>query len=84
MPPSKSGPVTSSCSALQHPSRLLPLPLCPLVWSRVGFDFAFVDLTRPQISSGTSYLDCFRGIDLRRTEIVCGAWACQQLCGSGE
>lgn len=36
-----------------------------------------------EISSGTSYLDCFRGVDLRRTEISCLTWACQNLCGSG-
>lgn len=36
-----------------------------------------------EINSGTSYLDCFRGIDLRRTEIACGVWMCQNLCGSG-
>lgn len=35
------------------------------------------------ISAGTSYIDCFRGIDLRRTEIACGVWMCQNLCGSG-
>ncbi|RSH76957.1 uncharacterized protein EHS24_003895 [Apiotrichum porosum] len=32
--------------------------------------------------SGTSYFDCFRGTDLRRTEIVCIAWACQILSGT--
>lgn len=32
---------------------------------------------------GTTYLDCFRGNDLRRTEICCLTWACQCLCGSG-
>ncbi|KAK2025928.1 alpha glucoside transporter [Colletotrichum zoysiae] len=32
--------------------------------------------------SGTKYTDCFRGIDLRRTEIVCCVWAIQTLCGS--
>lgn len=35
------------------------------------------------ISAGTSYLDCFKGIDFRRTEIVCIAWAAQNLCGAG-
>lgn len=35
-----------------------------------------------QISSGTSYLDCFRGTDLRRTEIACMTWMVQTLCGS--
>lgn len=36
-----------------------------------------------EINEGTSYLDCFRGVDLRRTEISCLTWACQNLCGSG-
>lgn len=31
---------------------------------------------------GTSYVDCFRGENLRRTEIVCLTWAIQNLCGS--
>lgn len=35
-----------------------------------------------QISAGTSYMDCFKGIDLRRTEIVCMVWLVQNLCGS--
>ena len=35
-----------------------------------------------EISSGTSYWDCFKGIDLRRTEIICVVWAIQNLCGS--
>lgn len=34
------------------------------------------------ITAGTSYLDCFRGSNLRRTEIACIAWLCQQFCGS--
>ncbi|CRK38959.1 hypothetical protein BN1708_007928 [Verticillium longisporum] len=34
------------------------------------------------VSKGTSYLDCFQGIDLRRTEIVCASWGVQTLCGS--
>lgn len=29
----------------------------------------------------TCYLDCFRGVDARRTEIVCMVWATQVLCG---
>jgi len=33
-------------------------------------------------SSGTSYLDCFKKTDLRRTEIVTFTWAIQALCGS--
>ena len=31
---------------------------------------------------GTSYMECFRGVNLRRTEIACCVWASQGLCGS--
>ncbi|KZO95967.1 putative maltose permease [Calocera viscosa TUFC12733] len=34
------------------------------------------------IVAGTSYLDCFRGYDLRRTEIGAVVWAIQNLCGN--
>ncbi|ODN95190.1 MFS transporter, SP family, general alpha glucoside:H+ symporter [Cryptococcus wingfieldii CBS 7118] len=34
------------------------------------------------ITSGASYLDCFKGVDLRRTEIVCAIWAMQNLAGN--
>jgi SP family general alpha glucoside:H+ symporter-like MFS transporter len=35
-----------------------------------------------KITSGASYLDCFRGVDRRRTEIVCMVWAIQNLSGN--
>lgn len=35
-----------------------------------------------KITSGASYWDCFKGIDLRRTEIVCMVWAIQNLSGN--
>ncbi|KAJ5542375.1 hypothetical protein N7535_004795 [Penicillium sp. DV-2018c] len=35
-----------------------------------------------KITKGASYLDCFRGTDLRRTEIVCMVWATQNLSGN--
>ncbi|KIW20214.1 hypothetical protein PV08_00789 [Exophiala spinifera] len=35
-----------------------------------------------KITSGASYMDCFRGVDLRRTEIVCMVWAIQNLSGN--
>ncbi|KAE8151303.1 general substrate transporter [Aspergillus avenaceus] len=35
-----------------------------------------------KITQGSSYLDCFRGTDLRRTEIVCMVWAIQNLSGN--
>lgn len=34
-------------------------------------------------SAGTTYWDCFRGTDLRRTEVACLIWAAQNLCGAG-
>ncbi|KAH7139480.1 general substrate transporter [Dendryphion nanum] len=34
------------------------------------------------MQAGTSYLDCFKGIDLRRTEIVCCTWWAQTLVGT--
>lgn len=35
-----------------------------------------------EISAGTSYLDCFKGVDLRRTEVTCMIWLIQVTCGS--
>lgn len=34
------------------------------------------------VSAGTTYWDCFKNTDLRRTEIVCVVWAIQTLCGA--
>lgn len=34
------------------------------------------------ISAGTSYKDCFTGVDLRRTEIACVVWLIQVTCGT--
>ncbi|KAI4751265.1 putative sugar transporter, partial [Aureobasidium sp. EXF-12344] len=36
-----------------------------------------------QVTLGTSYVDCFKGIELRRTEICCMVWMIQILCGGG-
>jgi hypothetical protein len=33
------------------------------------------------VSAGATYRGCFKGSDLRRTEIVCVAWASQTLAG---
>ncbi len=38
--------------------------------------------TEIEIQSGTNYWDCFKGVDLRRTEIVCVIFAGQVLSGS--
>ncbi|GAA5864099.1 hypothetical protein JCM8547_005134 [Rhodosporidiobolus lusitaniae] len=34
------------------------------------------------MAEGTSYIDCFKGIDRRRTEVASGVWMIQNLCGS--
>ncbi|KAG8407199.1 hypothetical protein J3458_020689 [Metarhizium acridum] len=34
-----------------------------------------------QLKEGVSYVDCFRGVDLRRSEIVIGIWLVQTLGG---
>lgn len=36
-----------------------------------------------QVASSTSYWQCFKGVDLRRTEIVSLVWVIQTFCGSG-
>ncbi|GIK07148.1 hypothetical protein Aspvir_002803 [Aspergillus viridinutans] len=33
------------------------------------------------LASGTKYTDCFKGTNLRRTEVVCVVWLVQTLCG---
>ncbi|KKF95111.1 General alpha-glucoside permease [Ceratocystis fimbriata CBS 114723] len=35
-----------------------------------------------QTTQGATYWDCFKGTDLRRTEIVCMVWAIQNLSGN--
>ncbi|KAM5343788.1 hypothetical protein ACJ41O_012325 [Fusarium nematophilum] len=35
-----------------------------------------------KLTAGSSYLDCFKGIDRRRTEIVAMVWAMQNLSGN--
>lgn len=35
-----------------------------------------------KITRGATYWDCFKGTDLRRTEIVCMVWAIQNLSGN--
>ena len=40
------------------------------------------NMIESETQTGTSYLSCFKGVDLRRTEIVCMAFAAQIWCGS--
>lgn len=35
-----------------------------------------------QQTAGTTYFDCFKGVDLRRTEVTCITWLIQQTSGS--
>ncbi|PTB70093.1 maltose permease [Trichoderma citrinoviride] len=35
-----------------------------------------------KMTAGATYWDCFKGVDLRRTEIVCMTWAIQNLSGN--
>jgi SP family general alpha glucoside:H+ symporter-like MFS transporter len=41
----------------------------------------YTDQMEKESVEGVSYLDCFRGTNLRRTEIACMVWAAQVLCG---
>lgn len=34
-----------------------------------------------RLTRGAGYLECFRGTNLRRTEIAVGVWVTQQMCG---
>lgn len=40
------------------------------------------DELEKKLSSGTSYRDCFRGVNLRRTEITCVSWVIQAATGA--
>ncbi|KAI0406370.1 general alpha-glucoside permease [Xylaria palmicola] len=42
----------------------------------------YTDEMEKQVSAGTSYKDCFKGANLRRTEIVCMTWLAQTLSGT--
>lgn len=52
--------------------------------AEVDLSLALIDHTIRQeraVQASSSYLDCFRGSNLRRTEIACMAWSIQPLCG---
>lgn len=34
-----------------------------------------------ELTHGVGYLECFKGVNLRRTEIAVGTWIVQQMCG---
>jgi MFS transporter, SP family, general alpha glucoside:H+ symporter len=52
----------------------------------VAATVSMIRLTNEQekaVQEGTSYWDCFKGVDRRRTEVACVTWVCQNMCGSG-
>jgi SP family general alpha glucoside:H+ symporter-like MFS transporter len=40
------------------------------------------DELEKEMSAGTSYWECFKGVNLRRTEICCLVWLFQNCCGN--
>ncbi|KAL2800486.1 sugar transporter [Aspergillus keveii] len=56
---------------------------------RTGFDadetvsmMVHTNALENSVTQGATYLDCFKGTDRRRTEIVCMVWAIQNLSGN--
>lgn len=52
--------------------------------SRIDDALSLIIVTNEQeklSGEGVSYWDCFKGTDLRRTEITCAAWVVQVSCG---
>jgi SP family general alpha glucoside:H+ symporter-like MFS transporter len=43
---------------------------------------AYTNELEQEASQGATYVDCFRGYNLRRTEIACLTWGVQQICGT--
>ncbi|KAF7594605.1 hypothetical protein BBP40_008872 [Aspergillus hancockii] len=43
---------------------------------------AYTNMIEQETMKGTSYWDCFKQSNLRRTEICCLTWSVQQLCGT--
>lgn len=61
------------------------LPKGPDAEDRVASSLAYIQYTTKLEESemeGATLLDCFRGTNLRRTEINCVVWAAQILCGN--
>lgn len=41
----------------------------------------YTNRVEQEMVAGTSYLDCFKSVNLRRTEICCVVWVVQAVCG---
>ncbi|KIW14591.1 hypothetical protein PV08_07375 [Exophiala spinifera] len=62
--------------------RRLQAPHAQLDPKRTLAQIVYTNNLEEQLSIGTSYHDCFKGFELRRTEIACTVFAGQLLCGS--
>jgi SP family general alpha glucoside:H+ symporter-like MFS transporter len=61
--------------------RLVSSTQAPMISQSVAMMIHTNELEK-EIDEGTSYWDCFKGVDLRRTEIVCMTFIAQPFCGS--
>lgn len=62
--------------------RLLPLAGLSILSAHRDPVMIYTDEMEKQVASGTNYWDCFKGIDARRTEIVCMTWIAQTMSGT--
>ncbi|GAA5890472.1 hypothetical protein JCM8208_004884 [Rhodotorula glutinis] len=67
--------------ARKNIARLLSKPTQEEVDEQLAM-IVHTDAMEKSVSSGTRYIDCFRGVDRRRTEIATGVWVIQTTCGS--
>jgi len=67
--------------ARKNIARLLTNPTDEEVDNQLAM-IVHTDAMEKSVSAGTRYIDCFRGVDRRRTEIATGVWIIQTTCGS--
>ena len=62
--------------------RRLQSPGAPIDPKQTLATIIYTNDLETELQVGTSYKDCFKGFELRRTEIACLAFASQVICGS--
>lgn len=62
--------------------RRLQSPDCPVDPKQTLATIVYTNNLEEELSVGTSYKDCFKGFELRRTEIACISFMGQVLCGT--
>lgn len=55
---------------------------CPVDPKQTLATIVYTDNLEKELSVGTSYKDCFKGFELRRTEIACISFMGQVMCGT--